>query len=129
MTKKTVILAFIIFFSLNSCERILENHLDQQAQENYTSPYKGVWVGNYSGNTNGNLKIEIYKSGNVQVTRIDNNFSEIFFGTILDNGAFLNTISQNSSFEILGNLQSQNNQANGTWKLNNNSGNWQLTKQ
>lgn len=131
MSRKIVIftLFFFMVFSLNSCDQIRENYFDQQTQQNYTSPYKGIWIGNYSGNSSGNLKIEVFKAGNVQVTRTFDNSSETFFGTVLDNGAFLNTTSQNSGFQILGNLQSQNNQTNGAWKQNNFSGNWQLNKQ
>ena len=41
------VLLMIILISMVSCERILEERRSQNEQENYVSPYKGIYVGNY----------------------------------------------------------------------------------
>lgn len=134
MKKNLLILIFAIFLglTLNSCDRISENYRKEKEIENYTSPYKGLWTGSYSGDENGTLKIEVFKAGNLEIVRTLNNsqYSETFYGSITDYGAFNSTKSQSSGFTILGNLLSQNNtDPTGTWNKNNEAGIWQLKKQ
>ena len=127
-----VILTIFLGLTLNSCDRISENYRKEKELENYTSPYKGLWKGNYSGYENGTLKVEVFKAGNVEIVRtLDNSqYSETFYGTITEYGAFNSTTSQSSGFTLLGNLISQNNSnCSGTWKKNNETGSWQLKKQ
>ena len=125
----TLSLAIMMGFSAVSCDRIIDNYYEQKARENYVSPYQGVWMGSFSGDTEGTLKVQVYKAGNAEVTRISGATTETFLGYVLDNGAFLNTYSRDSGFTILGNLAAQNHQPTGNWKQNTSSGTWKLVKQ
>ena len=87
----------------------------------------GKWGGNYIGGENGDLIIKVAKNGNVSGNYGLNN--EIIIGTVLDNGALLQVHSINSNFTLLGNLRNQNGNASGTWKQNERTGAWSVTKQ
>lgn len=115
-----LLLLFIVNVTLISCDRISDNYWERIEQKNYVSPYKGTYFGRFSGSANGTLNMEINKSGNVTIQREINNTnqSETFYGNINNYGAFQNTNSQHTGFTIYGNLNSQNNLFNGTWKLN-----------
>ena len=56
-----IILLMMLFIS---CSRISDEYYKDKAIENYTSPYKGKWVGNYTGDESGALTIEISKETN-----------------------------------------------------------------
>ena len=58
---------FLIIFSFIfiSCEQVIDNYWENKERENYTSPYIGIWIGTYSGNENGIIKIEVLKSGTI----------------------------------------------------------------
>ena len=122
-------IALLSVFLVVSCDQIRDNCREQKAIENYVSPYKGIWVGNYSGSESGTLKVEVFTAGNLQITRAYQNTSETFYGTITDYGAFQNTVSQTSGFQMLGGLSSQSNNPTGNWKQNGMSGYWNLSKQ
>ena len=66
---------FLIIFSFIfiSCEQVIDNYWENKERENYTSPYIGIWIGTYSGNENGIIKIEVLKSGTCNVTLSDFN--------------------------------------------------------
>ncbi len=131
MYRKTIALSFAIFIGCAavSCSGIIDNYFEKKAVENYVSPYQGVWLGTFSGDAEGTLKVQVYKAGNVEVTMISDASTETFLGSVLDNGAFLNTASQNTGFTIYGNLAGRNKQSMGTWKQNTSSGTWKLVKQ
>ncbi len=120
-----------VLFTLSSCDQIMNNYWDRKAEESYVSPYKGIYVGNYKGTSQGSLQIEISAKDVVTVKRIANQtgFTEEFFGSL--NGAFFyGTKSQTSGFSILGNLNSSTNSFTGNWVLNDAEfGTWTLIKQ
>jgi len=121
---------FLILFaatSLFSCQEILDNQRERDEQENYTSPYKGTWIGNYTGQENGTLTLIVAKNGYTEVIKTSQfSDSETFYsGMITDYGALQSVSSQASGFVLYGNLQNKS----GTWKKGEWSGNWSLTKQ
>ncbi len=119
-------LLFVFILLLNSCERIIEQNQFNNEQGNYTSPYQGTWYGNYSiSGANSTFVLKVFKAGNIEVTRNTCNTSETFYGQVLNNGALSSVYSQSSGFALYGNL----NVKNGTWKQNDLSGNWTITKQ
>ncbi|AZI33171.1 hypothetical protein [Kaistella carnis] len=126
---------FIILFalfSLFSCQQIVDNYWERKAEENYSSPYKGVYIGTYSGSDQGTLRIEISAKDFVEVKRMStlNAVNETFEGGMI--GASFNQVkSRTSGFTILGNvISSPQNTYSGTWKIDEgNSGTWILKKQ
>ncbi|WP_313003919.1 hypothetical protein [Chryseobacterium gleum] len=118
------LLLFLISGVLFSCEDILENKRLKEEQDNQTSPYMGRWVGTYTGSENGNLVLDIKKSGSVEVIRTINNTQDVYY-TNLYGGAIYNTASPNSGFVLYGNMENHS----GTWKMGAGSGNWSVTKQ
>lgn len=126
---------FIILFalfSLFSCQQIVDNYWERKAEENYRSPYKGVYIGTYSGSDQGTLRIEISAKDLVEVKRMStlNAVNETFEGGMI--GASFNQVkSRTSGFTILGNvISSPQNTYSGTWKIDEgNSGTWILKKQ
>ena len=126
---------FIILFalfSLFSCQQILDNYWERKEEENYSSPYKGVYIGNYSGSDQGTLRIEISAKDFVEVQRVStlNAVSETFEGGMI--GASFNKLqSRTSGFTIYGNvIYNPQNTFSGTWKIDEgNSGTWTLKKQ
>jgi len=117
---------FIILFSLFSCSELLENIDQRDAENSYNSPYKGVWVGTYSGDENGNLTIEVAKNGYTSVSRTTINGIENSFlsGMVRDDGA-LQSVSLASGFTLFGNFEKKS----GTWKIDGRNGNWSVKKQ
>jgi len=73
------LLLFLISGVLFSCEDILENKRLKEEQDNQTSPYMGRWVGTYTGSENGNLVLDIKKSGSVEVIRTINNTQDVYY--------------------------------------------------
>lgn len=121
----------IALFSLTSCEQILDNYWERKAEENYVSPYKGSYIGTYSGSDQGVLQIDISSKDYVEVTRTssNNNFKETFQGGM--SGSSFNSVqSRSSGFTLLGNLiPSAEKTYAGTWKMSEgNSGTWTLKK-
>lgn len=119
-------------FSLFSCQQIVDNYWERKAEENYSSPYKGVYIGTYSGSDQGTLRIEISAKDFVEVKRMStlNAVNETFEGGMI--GASFNQVkSRTSGFTILGNvISSPQNTYSGTWKIDEgNSGTWILKKQ
>ncbi len=119
-------------FSLFSCQQIVDNYWERKAEENYSSPYKGVYIGTYSGSDQGTLHIEISAKNFVEVKRIStlSAVNETFEGGMI--GASFNQVqSRISGFAILGNvIRSPENTYSGTWKIDEgNSGTWILKKQ
>lgn len=109
----------------------MDNYWDRKAEESYVSPYKGIYVGNYRGTSQGSLQIEITSKDVVIIKRTANQsgFTEEFYGS-LNGAAFYGTKSQASGFSVLGNLNSNTNSFSGTWVQNEGeSGSWTLTKQ
>ncbi len=118
------LLLFLISGVIFSCEEILENNRLKEEQENQISPYMGRWVGTYTGSENGNLVLDIKKSGSVEVIRTINNTQDVYYTNVYG-GVIYNTPSPNSGFVLSGNMGSHS----GTWKMGAGSGNWSVTKQ
>lgn len=121
-----ITLLFVFILLLSSCERIIEQDQFNNEQSNYTSPYQGTWYGTYSGSgVNSTFLLKVYKAGNVEVIGTSGNTNETFYGQVYDNGTLNSVFSQTSGFTLYGSLSTQN----GTWKQNDSSGNWTVTKQ
>ena len=56
-------LTILSILSLISCQGIIDNLREEDANENYVSPFKGVYKGNYSGDEVGSLTIEVAQNG------------------------------------------------------------------
>ena len=125
------LLSLFFLFFLASCDRITEQNQYNSELKNYTSPFRGTWYGNYSGsNINSTFTLTVYKAGNVEVTRNYDNNSETFYGQIYDNGT-LNSLYSSTGFYLYGNLSAKYGDLSprkGTWRQNDFTGNWTLTK-
>lgn len=119
-------LILFVTFTLNSCQQILDNYWERKEEENYTSPFKGKYVGSYNGDETGMIVLEVDKMGYVTVTKNSSlGVNEIFIsGVIQDTGGFQAVKSQ-SGFTLLGNLNAKS----GTWKMGDWKGNWSVIKQ
>jgi len=114
-------------FLLSSCSEIIDNVHQNQEQENYVSPYMGKWVGTYSGEVSGTLIMNVTKSGGMEVTRtVNSNVEEVYYTSLQGaaNGA-LNPAPSPKGFILYGSLQTKS----GSWKIQNWSGSWSVTKQ
>lgn len=122
----------LVFISLGSCQQILDNYWDRRAEENYVSPYKGVYVGMYTGSDTGTLRVEISSKDFVEVkrNRTMDGFTETFEGGMISS-SFNKVISRSSGFTLLGSVTSNpQNTYSGTWKIDEgNSGTWTLKKE
>ena len=112
--------------ALISCQGIIDNLREEDANENYVSPFKGVYKGNYSGDEVGSLTIEVAQNGYISVTKVSQFSTENSFvsGMVRDDGA-LQSVTLQSGFTLLGNLKTKS----GTWKMGDWVGNWSVTKQ
>ncbi|QNS42734.1 hypothetical protein H0S70_08660 [Chryseobacterium manosquense] len=119
-------LTILSILSLISCQRIIDNLREEEANENYVSPFKGVYKGNYSGDEVGSLTIEVAQNGYISVTKVSQFSTENSFvsGMVRDDGA-LQSVTLQSGFTLLGNLKTKS----GTWKMGDWVGNWSVTKQ
>lgn len=119
-------LTILSILSLISCQRIIDNLREEDANENYVSPFKGVYKGNYSGDEVGSLTIEVAQNGYISVTKVSQFSTENSFvsGMVRDDGA-LQSVTLQSGFTLLGNLKTKS----GTWKMGDWVGNWSVTKQ
>lgn len=122
----------IALLSLFSCQEILDNYWERKEIENYVSPYKGVYVGNYTGSDMGTLRLEVSAKDFVEVKRVStmNGLTETFEGGMIG-PSFNKVISRSSRFTVLGNLTSNpQNKYSGTWKIDEgNFGTWTLKKE
>ena len=125
-TKYYHLLLLLFSLTLFSCDQILDNYWDREAEENYVSPFKGIYKGNYSGDEVGTLTIEVAKNGYTSVTRIAAFGTEetSFSGMVRDDGA-LQSVMLRSGFTLLGNLSAKS----GTWKMGDWNGGWTVQKQ
>ena len=119
-------LTILSILSLISCQRIIDNLREEEANENYVSPFKGVYKGNYSGDEVGSLTIEVAQNGYISVTKVSQFSTENSFvsGMVRDDGA-LQSVTLQSGFTLRGNLKTKS----GTWKMGDWIGNWSVTKQ
>ena len=119
-------LTILSILSLISCQRIIDNLREEDANENYVSPFKGVYKGNYSGDEVGSLTIEVAQNGYISVTKVSQFSTENSFvsGMVRDDGA-LQSVTLQSGFTLQGNLKTKS----GTWKMGDWVGNWSVTKQ
>jgi|SRR5690606_305484 len=125
-TKFYHLLLLLFSLTLFSCDQILDNYWDRKAEENYVSPFKGIYKGNYSGDEVGTLTIEVAKNGYTSVTRIAAFGTEetSFSGMVRDDGA-LQSVMLRSGFTLLGNLNAKS----GTWNMGDWNGSWTVQKQ
>ena len=119
-------LTILSILSLISCQGIIDNLREEDANENYVSPFKGVYKGNYSGDEVGSLTIEVAQNGYISVTKVSQFSTENSFvsGMVRDDGA-LQSVTLQSGFTLQGNLKTKS----GTWKMGDWVGNWSVTKQ
>lgn len=119
-------LTILSILTLISCQGIIDNLREEEANENYVSPFKGVYKGNYSGDEVGSLTIEVAQNGYISVTKVSQFSTENSFvsGMVRDDGA-LQSVTLQSGFTLLGNLKTKS----GTWKMGDWVGNWSVTKQ
>lgn len=122
----------LLVLTMVSCQRIVDNYWERKAEENYFSPYQGIYAGAYDGADKGTLRIVISQKNTVTVTRIStvNPLTEEFYGGMID-ASFNQVKSRTSGFTILGNVISNSqNTFSGTWKIDEGTtGNWTLKKQ
>lgn len=125
-------LLFLTLISMVSCQQIIDNYWEKEAEENYVSPYTGVYVGTYDGADKGTLHIEITTKNSVIVKRTStlHSLTEEFYGGMIE-ASFYQVKSQTTGFAILGNvIYNPKNNFTGTWKIDeSNSGSWTLKKQ
>ena len=119
-------LTILSILTLISCQGIIDNLREEDANENYVSPFKGVYKGNYSGDEVGSLTIEVAQNGYISVTKVSQFSTEKSFvsGMVRDDGA-LQSVTLQSGFTLQGNLKTKS----GTWKMGDWVGNWSVTKQ
>ncbi len=119
------LLCVIFYFSLISCQQIMDNYWDRKADGNYTSSYMGVYKGNYSGDENGTLTLEVSEKGYVSLTKVSPTGTESHTGGIAREDGALQSVALPSGFTLYGNLITKS----GTWKSANGQGNWSASKQ
>ena len=127
--KLRISLLLIVILSLVSCQQIVDTYYENHQNDNYVSPYKGTYLGSFSGDDNGTLKIEISAKDGVNITKHSNisNADDIFTSSL--NGSHLSgNASPNSGFRLVGDLVSQTKTFSGTWVQGNFKGNWTITK-
>ena len=119
-------LIILSILTLISCQRIIDNNREEEVNETYVSPFKGVYKGNYSGDEVGSLTIEVAQNGYISVTKVSQFSTENSFvsGMVRDDGA-LQSVTLQSGFTLQGNLKTKS----GTWKMGDWVGNWSVTKQ
>lgn len=122
----------ILSVSLMSCSEALTDEIintihENNAQENYTSPFMGKWVGTYSGDAiSGTLILNVSKSGSIEVTRAENGaVAEVHYTSIQGASGALNPAPSPKGFVLYGSLQSKS----GTWNFKHWSGSWSVTRQ
>lgn len=122
--KKRIILLLCVF-SLISCQRIIDSYWEQKraenAEENYTSPWRGSWGITYTGSMNGTMVMKVYKNGFVKVNNDD--YFTGYAGHA--HGEISSVKSSQTGFKFYGNLRV----AHGTWKKGSLTGTWTATKQ
>lgn len=130
--KPTLIAFFLALLTLSSCQQIMDDYWDRKSEESYVSPYKGVYIGTYSGSDQGNLRIEVSSKDFVEVTRTSNSpsFNDAFSGGLIG-PSFNQVYSRTSGFTMFGNLlMGSQNSFSGTWKVNEGvTGTWTLKKE
>jgi hypothetical protein len=121
---KVLFSSVLILGVLSSCESVLDDIRLKEEQQDQTSVYMGRWVGSYSGTENGNLILDIKKSGSVEVTRSVGITQDIYYTNLYGGKSLQVTPSPNSGFTLYGNMETHS----GTWKMGNSSGTWSLNK-
>ncbi|MCW3162798.1 hypothetical protein [Chryseobacterium oryctis] len=109
----------VILISLISC-------VQNREEDNYVTPYKGTWTGNYSGDQIGTLIMKVSEKGTVEVKRTSMEFQETFYTSLLGGGSgALSTMTPSASgFIVYGSLETKS----GTWKMGALQGTWSVVK-
>lgn len=125
-------LLVISVLGVYSCQQISDDYWERKQAESYISPYKGIYVGNYTGSDKGSIRLEISAKDFVDIKRTSstNGYTENFEGGMIGS-SFNNVLSRTSGFKVLGNMIiSAQNTYSGTWLMNEgNSGTWTLKKE
>lgn len=123
MIRKIKIFTLLItLISFTSCDEIERN----REEDKYVTPYKGKWVGNYTGDQSGTLVLNVGEKGGIEGTRTSMEFQEIFYTAMQGGGSgALSTMSPSpSGFILYGSLETKS----GTWKIGALKGNWTVVK-
>lgn len=104
--------------SVVSCEQVVDSYFENHENDNYVSPSQGTYMGSFSGDDNGSLKIEISKKDNVTITRhsASSNADDIFLDA-LSGTNFNGNASPTTGFRLSGNLVAQNKIYSGNWTV------------
>ncbi len=120
------LLILFTLFTLCSCQQIIDNYWERKEEENYTSPFKGKYIGSYNGDEIGTLVLEVDKKGYVTVTRNTViGVNETFVSGVIQDIGALQAVKSQSGFTLLGNINAKT----GTWKLEHWQGSWTVVKQ
>ncbi|MBB6371851.1 hypothetical protein [Chryseobacterium shigense] len=124
---KFLLTVLLSLFSCTETGDIIDNGYQNNAQENYTSPYMGKWVGTYSGNAiDGTLILNVSKSGSIEVKRGGNGtMDEVYYTSLQGSGGALNPAPSPKGFILYGSLHTKS----GTWNFQHWSGSWSVAKQ
>jgi hypothetical protein len=128
MKLKKYLLLFSIL-TIVSCQQIVDSYYENHKNDSYVSPYQGTYLGSFSGDDNGTLKVEISAKDNVTITKHSNiSNADDVFDDVLNGSTFGGNASPNSGFRLLGNLVSQTKTFSGNWVQGNYKGIWTITK-
>ncbi|KMQ64225.1 hypothetical protein ACM39_17010 [Chryseobacterium sp. FH2] len=124
MTRKKIkfFTLLIALISFTSCDEINRN----REENNYVTPYKGKWVGSYTGDQSGTLVLNVGEKGGIEGVRTSMEFQETFYTAMQGGGSgALSTMSPSpSGFILYGSLETKS----GTWKMGALKGNWAVVK-
>jgi len=123
MIKTIKILSLLLTLGfLLSCDEIERN----REQDNYVTPYKGKWVGTYTGDQSGTLVLTVGEKGGVEGVKTSMGFQETFYTAMQGGGSgALSVMSPSpSGFLLYGSLETRS----GTWKMGALQGKWTVVK-
>jgi hypothetical protein len=123
MKRISVLLMIISLLTFQSCEDVVDEIYKNKEEQNYVSPHRGKYTGTYTGDSAGELIINVSEKGSVEITRTSLNSNESYY-TGLINASFNTTNKAPSGFMLIGNLNSKM----GTWEMGSLKGNWTVKK-
>lgn len=123
MKRISVLLMIISLLTFQSCEDVVDEIYKNKEEQNYVSPHRGKYTGTYTGDSAGELIINVSEKGSVEITRTSLNSNESYY-TGLINASFNTTNKAPSGFMLIGNLNSKM----GTWEMGGLKGNWTVKK-
>ncbi|WP_312389064.1 hypothetical protein [Chryseobacterium sp.] len=123
MMKTIKILTLLLTLNfLFSCDEIERN----RQEDNYVTPYKGKWVGTYTGDQSGTLVLNVGEKGGIEGVRKSMEFEETFYTSMQGGGSgAISTMSPSpSGFLLYGSLETKS----GTWKMGALQGKWTVVQ-